>query len=437
MPQNLYRYTAELAGTSAKTNSSYAKVVTVEVRQILSPQIEDQTTRLGLEALRAEALRAEALRAEALRADARRPLPVKVEKEKDSPLPLPVPPPSDLFEHERSFSLGNKELIYTRDNWTTKPLTYCSGALWAGSSLLSPVARRYGGGGAATVLGLTSAFSDARDLLSGERPMEGLKYLGAVAADIGITAGGIKMLSSTTGRRWVGPAIVLGGMVARAGFDAVPNNILKHYDKNRDIKTVVESRDVANDFAERIERVYMRDIPEHVRIRMEREGYTVRVTPYLTHPQGYPELVGQQPRGWEQGTTWNLAEGTVRSERRQVLIAQNIVIDNTLVPSHRVEGVFRHEYGHAVNKVFGQRGALFSDSPEFQIAYERDVVHLSETQTKELKYLLQPGSAGGDECFADVFAALTGGPCNGSPSRVLDPFPNVASLINRKILRRN
>lgn len=110
---------------------------------------------------------------------------------------------------------------------------------------------------------------------------------------------------------------------------------------------------------------------------------------------------------------------------------------NTLIESERVDGVFRHEYGHAVNKVFGYRGELFSDGAEFQVAYDRDVSKLSKLQTLELQYLLQPGSAGRDECFADVFAALIGGPCNGAPRRVLDPFPEVASLINRKILRRN
>ncbi|MBY0548408.1 MAG: hypothetical protein K2W95_14015 [Candidatus Obscuribacterales bacterium] len=391
----------------------------MEIRHLQSVGNDDQAKRLGLEALRADALR---------------PMPVRVDSRESAP--LPAPPPSDLFEGERAFPLGNKDLIYARETWISKPMTYCSSALWASSSLISPAARRYGGGGAAAVLGLTSAFSDARDLLSSERPIEGFKYFGALTADIGITTGGIKMLTAT-GRRWVAPAVVLGGLVARAGCDAIPNNILKQYDENRDIKTVVESREVANDFSERIEKVYMRDIPEHVRRRMEREGYTVRVTPYLTHPQGYPELIGRQPRGYTKGSTWNEAEGTVRSERKQVLISQNRVIDNTLVPSDRVDGVFRHEYGHAVNNVFGQRGELYSDGAEFQVAYERDVVRLTAAQKSEFQYLLQPGSAGRDECFADVFAALTGGPCNGPPRRVLDPFPEVASLINRKILKRN
>lgn len=390
----------------------------MEVRSIQSINNDDQVTRRALEILHAEAMR---------------PMP---EVKANGGLPSPTSSPAYVFEGERVFPLGSKDLIYSKENWFSKPLTYCSSAVWAGSFAGSPVVTRFGGGGAAAILGLTSAVSDARDLWLSDRPIEGLKYFGAVVADLSVTVGGIKMMTSCA-PRWLAPGLVLGGMIARAGCDAIPNNILNRYDENRDIKTVVQGRDISNEFAERIEKVYMRDIPEHVRQRMEREGYTVRVTPYLTHPEGYPELVGKRPRGWSEGNTWNDAEGTVRGERKQVLIAQNRVVKNTLVPSDRVDGVFRHEYGHAVNKVFGSRGELFSDGAEFQVAYERDVSKLSGVQCSEIQYLLQPGSAGRDECFADVFAALIGGPCNGVSRRVLDPFPEVASLINRKILRRN
>lgn len=86
--------------------------------------------------------------------------------------------------------------------------------------------------------------------------------------------------------------------------------------------------------------------------------------------------------------------------------------------------------------MFGKRGELFSDSVELGIEYERDVARLSGAQSSEIQYLLQPGSGGKHECLVDVFAALTGGPCNGNSRRILDPFLEMTSLILKRNLSR-
>lgn len=334
---------------------------------------------------------------------------------------------------QRKYSLGDKDLVYSSNSWLSNPLTLGSGAVLAASYLAPRSVARFGAGGAATFLGVKSAFTDARELLDSDSTAGKLKFMGALAADTSLAAGGIALLARS-GPKWLAPGLVLGGMVARMGVDAIPDKIEQKVDHNRESKPI-EAKSVTKEFAEKIERAYMRDIPEHIRTRMEAAGYKIRLAPYMTHPDARPELAGVRPRGWPEGTSWDQADGAHAGSLKQILVCENIIVNGTRVPSRRVEGVMRHEYGHAVNRVYGARGQRFSDSAEFEAAYARDVIGMTAADKVKVQYLLQPGEAGRDECFAEVFALLTGGPCNGDDANVAK-FSNVRELIKTRIINK-
>lgn len=178
-------------------------------------------------------------------------------------------------------------------------------------------------------------------------------------------------------------------------------------------------------------------LPPGVRKEMEAAGYKIVTGHHMT--QAFPELKGKVPRGWPPGSSWDNAEGTVMFDKKAVVIVENrLGTDGKFSPSGRVPGVFRHEFGHAVNSVWGSRGSNFSDSAEFMVAFERDVTGIQKSDLPALAYLLQKGAAGRDETFADVFAMLNGGPSNASEAALVKrAFPEVAKLIQKQIDERN
>ncbi len=155
-----------------------------------------------------------------------------------------------------------------------------------------------------------------------------------------------------------------------------------------------------------------------------------------------PHLRGVCPRGWSTGSTWDDATGmfyTDRFGRPSVIMAEKSG-ENGIGGSYRVEGVVRHEVGHAFDRNYGIRMygnvlskmknvcvQAFSDSPDFVRAYNNDLMSISRLphrQQNNLAYFLQPGSAGRQESFAEIFAIINGG--GAAPdlhSQMVESFP--------------
>lgn len=187
---------------------------------------------------------------------------------------------------------------------------------------------------------------------------------------------------------------------------------------------------------EKLVRQTYEKIPETLRKEMEAAGFSVKTGHHMS--QLFPQLKGVRPRGWAPGTTWDYAEGTVMFDKKLVVVTEHVAgADGKWQATARTPGVLRHEFGHAVNKVWGEKGAIFSDRPEFIAAYERDVAGIKKEDRAALQYLLQAGSAGRDETFADVLATLIGGPSNDFEASLNKrAFPEVTKLIQQQLDRR-
>lgn len=215
-----------------------------------------------------------------------------------------------------------------------------------------------------------------------------------------------------------------------------PTEALKPTEPKADVAKPVDDTKTSPSFEKLVRETYDA-LPAGVRKEMEDAGYKIVTGHHMT--QAFPELKRKVPRGWPPGSSWDNAEGTVMFDKKSVVIVENkLGSDGKYTPSGRVPGVFRHEFGHAVNSVWGSRGSNFSDTAEFMVAYERDVAGIQKSDLPALAYLLQKGAAGRDETFADVFANLNGGPSNaGESDLVRRAFPEVAKLIKKQIDERN
>lgn len=178
---------------------------------------------------------------------------------------------------------------------------------------------------------------------------------------------------------------------------------------------------------------HMRDemdgLPAGVRRLLSDHGITLVVTDRML--DAAPDLKGQHPRGWPDGTTWENDDGAFRPETREIMVSETFKDSKgTEEHSDRAEGVMRHETGHAVDAALGN----YSQSADFKAAYDKDVAVMPQDVKDKLAYLLQANGAGQQETFAEVFAALNGGSANASQTAlILQNFPNVAALVRRKL----
>jgi hypothetical protein len=101
-----------------------------------------------------------------------------------------------------------------------------------------------------------------------------------------------------------------------------------------------------------------------------------------------------------------------------------------IVPADRIEGVFRHELGHAYDRAAGGKFQYQSSHPDFVIAYLRDVGEISPDRRAELDYYLQGEDAGRQETYAEAFALVLGG--GSDPAKrdaFLASFPRVIACL--------
>jgi hypothetical protein len=140
------------------------------------------------------------------------------------------------------------------------------------------------------------------------------------------------------------------------------------------------------------------------------EGYRINTGFRLVDM--YVGLLTQQPRGWPVGTDWRNVGGCFIELAGERLIAvaewkNDPLQGNALAHVANVGGILREETGHAVYDWF-QRGGFLG---AFRLAYDAEAVAaLADPQAAQLlQYQLQPGDAGAEEAFAQLFAIEYGG----------------------------
>jgi len=147
-----------------------------------------------------------------------------------------------------------------------------------------------------------------------------------------------------------------------------------------------------------------------------------------------PTAKDQQVRGYRSTATWGQIFGMFDRLHHRVIMAELANAgtngDSGLVslnnPSARA-GIVRHEFGHAVDEYL--KGA--SHSAAFKAAYAAGLRRLDGGDKKVLNYYLQPGDAGREEMFAELFAAQAADACDPAADRLLrQKFPEALSMVS-------
>jgi hypothetical protein len=168
-----------------------------------------------------------------------------------------------------------------------------------------------------------------------------------------------------------------------------------------------EASPVTDEFRSEVRRAAA-TIPAHVWDPLRQAGWQVHMAEFVT--DALPHLAGERPRGWPDGTTWENTEAVHIPKSRLLVVAEKRRgADGAVQRSGRLEGVLRHEVGHAYDKAVGLKGLFASSLPEFDAAYSLDVRAMSPQDRQTLSYYLQEGGAGRQETFAEAFAIVLGG----------------------------
>lgn len=146
----------------------------------------------------------------------------------------------------------------------------------------------------------------------------------------------------------------------------------------------------------------MASLPQAARQVLREAGVQARATDFVT--SAHPYLVGQHPRGWPDGSTWDNADGLCHEWREPVVAEKfrNHWLGNKIETSLRSRYVLAHESGHAYDKAAGWP----SDSKSFRDAYASDIAadpRFSDGSSAIDDYLKQSGDAGPQEAFATLF----------------------------------
>ncbi len=126
------------------------------------------------------------------------------------------------------------------------------------------------------------------------------------------------------------------------------------------------------------------------------------------------------------------------------MVAENFIYGGNWQKNFRADGWIGHEMGHVIDLALNNGSSpefidsRFSDSPEFKAAYNADLAKILDMNSTlppdQLIYLLQPGRAGRQETFAEVFGSLFGTSSNKQYSEEnLRLFPSVAALVRKQL----
>lgn len=194
----------------------------------------------------------------------------------------------------------------------------------------------------------------------------------------------------------------------------------------------VENLGASKEFANKVQKQINSLTPE-TRAALEKDGVEIVVTDKLTSVR--PDLKGKEPYNQPGAKYENLDAFMLtdsKTNKKTIVIAETR--ENRAgktVPNDRVEGVVKHEVGHALDASLGD----FSQKPEFAEAHRKDTANLNPSDKNLFNYLVgSPDGDGKKEAFADVWGALNGASANPEDSKkVLEKFPNSAKLIKEKL----
>lgn len=207
-------------------------------------------------------------------------------------------------------------------------------------------------------------------------------------------------------------------------------------DKRYTDSLMVRKPNVTDGFMREVASALSGSIPVNVRAALQRSGYKVTVS--RTVPDAVPSTKNQAVRGYAHSSTWNNVFGMFNRETKQVVMAEYAESEPdtisrrmvTLNDYRRRRGILKHECGHAVDQMIGN----FSHKAEFTAVYKKGVARLSKDDRKMLAYYLQPGDAGKEEAFAEVFAIACGNGCHQNTDALFHKhFPELISLVSNRI----
>jgi len=198
------------------------------------------------------------------------------------------------------------------------------------------------------------------------------------------------------------------------------------------LSQIVEVSEVGDPFKKRAEAAF-RSVPAGVWKTLHAGGWKVNVAEFVV--DAAPSLRGVQPRGWPAGSTWDNTDAVHLPSRRLLVFAEKRrTRSGDIVPSSRVESVFRHEVGHAFDRATGAAGLYQSAGASFMFAYHRDVTRMEAQNRIALNYYLQRGAAGRQEAFAEAFAILLGGGSDeANRTRFENGFPTVMRYVRKAV----
>ncbi len=138
-------------------------------------------------------------------------------------------------------------------------------------------------------------------------------------------------------------------------------------------------------------------------------------------------LRGQTPRGWPPGSDWSQVPGTFAQAQREVVVATGTGPDGSRLAKQTGDGhgaysLLLHEFAHGLDRMKAVKG-FDSNDARFKRAYDADAERLRASGET---YLLQPGVAGREEAFAELFARYFGG----DPD-VRTEYPNLSAWFAR------
>lgn len=192
---------------------------------------------------------------------------------------------------------------------------------------------------------------------------------------------------------------------------------------------------VSNAFLNEINTAIQKLPPNAVKL-LQSKGYKITVSRTIT--DAVPAAKNQQVRGYEAHATWNSVYGMFNRTTRRVIMAENAeqkdgygrMSYSKLHDQKRRAGILRHEFGHAIDHYLRN----FSHSPEFVAAYNKGLKTISVPEQAVLSYYLQPGHAGMEEAFAEIFASLDEHACDrGSDALLHNHFTEAVKLVRARV----
>jgi hypothetical protein len=179
----------------------------------------------------------------------------------------------------------------------------------------------------------------------------------------------------------------------------------------------------SQDFTRRVNEAY-ENLPQNVKDALSRDGVSVVATDKVTDL--LPHLKNQKPRGWPPGSTWDDVDGAYEFGGKRIIVAER---QQSPSRPNRVEGLTRHETGHAVDHI-----RAFSDTQAFIDAYQKEAALIPKPGSDTLKYFLQKDEAGREEAFAEIFAIIHGGGTTLTYTTLLNKyFPETIKVVKNQV----